>query len=57
MTDTNNYKAFQKLSWKDIQDLLLVSDSTAQRYLSDIKQNFDITIVTYSHFKNYFKLT
>lgn len=57
MTDTQNYKAFQKLSWKDIQQLLIVSDSTAQRYLSDIKQTFNISIVTYNHFKKYFKLT
>lgn len=57
MTDTQNYKAFQKLSWKDIQQLLIVSDSTAQRYLSDIKQTFNISIVTYNHFKKYFKLS
>jgi hypothetical protein len=56
MTDTKNYKAFQKLSWKDIQELLIVSDSTAQRYLNDIKQSYSISIVTYNHFKKYFKI-
>lgn len=57
MTDTNNYKEFQKLSYKDIEKLLLtISERTAKQYLSDIKQFFKIDIVTYQHFKKYFKL-
>ncbi|GEL11817.1 hypothetical protein SAMN05192550_2807 [Flavobacterium glycines] len=55
MADTNNYKEFQKLSFKDIQSLMLVSEATAKKYLTDIKTHFCITIVTYSHFKQYIK--
>lgn len=56
MADTTNYKEFQKLSWKDLQSLLLVSDASAQRYLTEIKQHFNVTVLTYQHFKKYFKL-
>lgn len=57
MADTKNYKEFQKLSWKDIQDLLIVTDATAQRYLTEIKEHFNVTVATYQHFKKYFNLT
>lgn len=57
MNDTNNYKEFQKLSYKDIQKLLLaISERTAKQYLFDIKKFFQIDIVTYQHFKKYFKV-
>jgi hypothetical protein len=56
ISDTNNYKEFQRLGAKDIQNLLInISPVTAKRYLSDIKQHFSITVVTYHHFKLYFK--
>lgn len=56
-TDTNNYKEFQKLSYKDIENLLFtISPRTAKQYLSDIKRHFNVSIVTYSHFKSYFKV-
>jgi hypothetical protein len=57
MIDTNNYKDFQKLSYKDIESLLVtISETTAKRYLSDIKQHFNIDTVLYCHFKAYFKV-
>jgi hypothetical protein len=56
-TDTKNYKEFQKLSYKDIENLLItISERTAKQYLNDIKQHYQIDIVTYQHFKNYFKV-
>lgn len=54
MADTQNYKEFQKLSFKDIQTLLIVSEPTAKRYLGDIKLHFKIDAVLYIHFKKYF---
>lgn len=57
MTDTNSYKDFQKLSYKDIEKLLItISERTAKQYFSDIKQFFQIELVTYQHFKIYFKV-
>lgn len=55
MADTYNYKEYQKLSFKDIQTLLTVSEASAKRYLSDIKNHFEINAVLFSHFKKYFK--
>lgn len=56
MADTKEYKEFQKLTWKDIQDLMLVTDASAQSYLTDIKQHFNVKAATYQHFKRYFNL-
>lgn len=55
MSDTINYKEYQKLSFKDIQTLLIVSEASAKRYLTDIKEHFKIDAVLYLHFKKYFK--
>ena len=54
----NTYKNTQKLSFKDIEALLInVSPSTAKVYLNDIKKTYDIKIVLFIHFKTYFKIT
>lgn len=51
-----NYTEFQKLSSKDIQSLLSVSESTSYLILKDIKQHYNLTSVLYYHFKNYYKI-
>jgi hypothetical protein len=56
MADTLNYQPLQRLTCKDIENLLIVSKATAQRYYSDIKQAYSIDLVTYKHFTMYFKL-
>ncbi|WP_162128198.1 hypothetical protein [Flavobacterium phycosphaerae] len=57
MSDTTNYKPFQALSSKDIESLLFnISERTAQQYLTDIKRTYDLKVVTYYHFKMYFKI-
>lgn len=56
MTDTINYKPLQILRIKDIQNLLAVSESTAKRYLSDIRLSYNVDKVTYLHFCKYFKI-
>ena len=56
MTDTTNYKPHQVLRIKDIENLLFVSQSTAKRYMTDIKETLKIEIVLYKHFCDYFKV-
>jgi len=54
---TTNYTQFQKLSYKDIQSLLVnVSESNAKKILTDIKKQYCINSVLFSHFKLYFKV-
>lgn len=43
----------QKLTAKDCANLLNVSEATAKRYLSDMKQHFNTKIVTIKHLKKY----
>ena len=55
---SKDFQQYQKLCAKDIQKLLVnVNERTAYRYLTDIKREFSIKIVTYHHFKLYFKIT
>lgn len=56
MADTLNFQPFQRITCKDIENLLIVSKATAQRYFSDIKICFAVEVVTYKHFTTYFKL-
>ena len=57
MTDTINYTDTTKINAKDISNLLCtISQRTAEQYLTDIKKHFDIKIVLYFHFKQYFKI-
>lgn len=56
MKDTKNYQPTQVIKVKDIQNLLIVSLSTAQRYYSDIKNTYNVKQVLYQHFINYFKI-
>lgn len=51
MTEKN-----QKITLKIIQEYLGVSQSTASRYLQDVKKEYGIKIVTYQHIKNYLHL-
>lgn len=52
------FTEFQILCTKDIKSLLCVNDDrTAQKYLNDIKQSYDIQKVLFHHFKKYFKIT
>lgn len=58
MTDTANYKEFQKLTAKDICALFVsISERTAEHYLQDIKRHYGIKVVTFRHFKQYFKIS
>lgn len=43
----------QKITVKDCANYLNVSESTAKRYLRDIKEHFKIKIVTLKHLKKY----
>ena len=56
MTDTQNYKELQVLSYKDISNILGVSFRTAQNYLSDIKRQYHIKKVTYAHLRKYLQI-
>ena len=57
MADTINYTDTTKINAKDISHLLCtISQRTAEHYLTDIKKYFDIKIVLYFHFKQYFKI-
>ena len=56
MADTLNYQPLQRITCKDIENLLIVSERTARRYLSDIRSHFEINVVTYKHFTTYFKI-
>lgn len=58
MPQTKSYTDFEKLSFKDIEFLLVnVSEKTAQQYMTDIKNHFSTPIVLFFHFKQYFKIT
>jgi DNA-binding CsgD family transcriptional regulator len=50
------YTLFQKITNKDIANILVISTSTAKIYLKDIKEHYNIKIVTYFHLTQYFKL-
>lgn len=47
---------FKKMTFKDIQNSLEVSECTAKKILKDIKNEYDIKIVTYRHLKMYLKV-
>lgn len=51
MTATN-----PKITLKIIQNHLGVSQTTASKYLQDVKKEYGIKIVTYEHVKRYLKL-
>ena len=58
MNSSQNYTDLQKLTAKDIQYLLVsVSEKTAQNYFTDIKKEYQLKIVLFVHFKNYFKVS
>ena len=58
MNSSQNYTDLQKLTAKDIQHLLVsVSEKTAQNYITDIKKEYQLKIVLFCHFKNYFKIS
>lgn len=57
MTDTANYKDTTKITAKDVCELLCtISQRTAQQYFTDIKKQYDVKIVLYIHFKQYFNI-
>jgi response regulator of citrate/malate metabolism len=56
MADTINFQPHQKISAKDIANLLIVSEASAKRYMADIKKQYDITVITYKHYAKYFHL-
>lgn len=51
-----NPKITKKMSIKDIQNSLEVSYNTAQKIYSDIKKEYQISIVTLSHYYKYLKI-
>lgn len=53
----SNYKPFQRLTAKDLSTILVISETTAKRYLKDIKLHFAVVVVTYQHFLTYFNLS
>lgn len=56
MADTTNYTDSQRLTAKDVCDLMLtISERTAHRYLKDIKDHFSIRVVLYKHYREYFR--
>jgi len=46
----------RKMTVKDCAEQLKVSERTARKYLSDIKEHFDTKIVTMEHLKRYLSL-
>lgn len=56
MVDTCNYQPHQRISYKDIMQLMIVSESSARRYFADIKETLALQVVTYKHYTDYFKL-
>ncbi len=42
---------------KQLASLMGVSNSTAERYLKDIKQEYEIKIVCLNHIHQYFKIS
>ncbi|WP_131494835.1 hypothetical protein [Flavobacterium hydatis] len=59
MTNQNpaSYSEFQRITSKDIEILLIsISPRTATQYLTDIKKEYGIKTVLFSHFKSYFKI-
>jgi hypothetical protein len=57
MTDSINYKPLQVLTIKDISNIICMSERTALRYANDIKEQFGIEKITYTHLKQYFKIS
>lgn len=58
MAEPKEYTDYQKLSFKDIETLLVsISVKMAKQYLTDIKKEYEIKIVLFHHFKQYFKIT
>lgn len=45
-----------KLTAKQVSELLNVSVSTAYRYMKDIKEEYNLKVVTFSHYQKYFKI-
>lgn len=56
MVDTSNYQPQQRISYKDIMQLMIVSEASAKRYFADIKGTLALRVVTYKHYTEYFKL-
>jgi hypothetical protein len=57
MSTKTTYTDYQKLTFKDIESLLIsVSPKTAQQYLTDIKKEYELKAVLFCHFKKYFKI-
>jgi hypothetical protein len=56
MLDTINYKPLQVLSIKDISNIIGMSESTCKQYAKDIKLEFGITKITYTHLQQYLKV-
>lgn len=51
-----NYSPMQILYNKDVQLLLKISKDPARKIINDVKQHYNITLVTYSHLKDYLKI-
>ena len=56
MKTAKTYLPTQRLTYEDIQDLLIVAPRTARGYIKDIREEYDIKVVCYFHFLKYFKL-
>lgn len=55
-SDTTNYKPLQLLSVKDISNIIGMSERTSKHYAKDIKLEFGITKITYTHLQQYLKV-
>jgi len=54
--NASNTVEFHKITYKDIENYMNVSERTAKRYFSDIKEEYNLRAVCLQHFLNYFNL-
>lgn len=50
------YLPHERITYQDLIYLMNAKESTAQRYISDIRKHYKINLVTYWHYLNYFKI-
>jgi hypothetical protein len=47
---------YHRMTYKDLMSLMAIEETLAKRYLTDIKKHYEISIVLFKHFRNYFKV-
>ena len=57
MDYSKQYSDLTKIGSKDLELLLIsISERTSRLYLKEIKEHFQIKVVLFIHFKQYFKI-